>query len=258
MKLLLIAILLLGLANAILFDKALAILSPKELKRRARGHDRRAAKIFRAAAYGHSLNIMLWVKGVVCATLIFILLLSNSWLAALIFIAVLAWSVRVWHPASTGSFAWSWAALTAPAIAWAMNYLQPIFRRLSFMARESSGHHGVYEKEDLADMLADQAKQPENRIQEEDLRIAAGALTFGDLLVGKVMTPLRQAKLVSGKEQIGPLLMDELHASGFSRFPVTKEGSDKSRPEIVGTLYIKDLVAHSGSGRIDGLIDKKV
>jgi CBS domain containing-hemolysin-like protein len=48
--------------------------------------------------------------------------------------------------------------------------------------------------------------------------------------------------------------MAELHKSGFSRFPVT---GDK-KGEIVGTLYLRDLVAAKAGGPVSGLMSKKV
>jgi CBS domain containing-hemolysin-like protein len=261
MKLLLIIILLTVLLNAIIIDKALGMLSPKELKRRARaGHDLKAAAIFKMAGYDRSLSILLWIKGSLAAAVLFILLAKGSWLGGFIFIAVTGWLVRVWQPGKgTGSWVWSWAATVAPLTAMAMGYLQPILGRLAKLTGNSPIHrHGVYEKEDLVDLLAAQAKQPDNRIPEQDLRVAANALIFGDKTVSTVLTPLRKVRLVSESEQVGPLLMDELFGSGFSRFPVTAKDADKSSPKIVGTLYIKDLIGHTGAASVSGIMDKKV
>jgi CBS domain containing-hemolysin-like protein len=259
MRLLLIIFLLLILFNAIILDKALGMLSPKELKRRARGgHDKKAASIYKMSAYGRSLGILLWLKGVAAAVILFAVLISHSWLWALIFIAVTTWLVRVWQPAGTTSWSWSWASAVSPTVSWVMNYLKPVLRRLEGLSKPSPPSHAVYEQEDLVELLQAQAKNPENRIPEEDLKIAAGALMFGSQDVGGAMTPLRKVRIVHENEQVGPLLMDELHDSGFSRFPVTSEGGDKSTPEIIGTLYIKDLISHTGSAHVRELMDKKV
>lgn len=261
MKLILYLLLLLIIINAVVLDKALSILSLKELKRRARlGHDKQAANIYKMAAYSKSLSILLWVKGSLAAAIFFVLVLSNSWVFAFVFLAGLVWAVRAWHPSDTKSWVWSWAAYVAPAVAKVMFYLQPV---LSKVARGGWPtvyiHTGVYEKDDLVELLKEQGTKPENRISQSDLDMASNALSFGDKLVTDVMTPLRKLHLVSEDEQIGPLLMDELHATGFSRFPVAKAGTIKSaQPEIVGTLFLKDLIGYSGSGRAAGLMHNKV
>ena len=56
------------------------------------------------------------------------------------------------------------------------------------------------------------------------------------------MTPRRKARFVAASEPIGPMLMDELHATGQTRFAVTKEPVKKSAPQIIGSLYLGDLL----------------
>ena len=72
------------------------------------------------------------------------------------------------------------------------------------------------------------------------------------------MTPRRLVKMVVASDPIGPVLMDELHDSGFSRFPVVKEASKTANPEIVGMLYMHDLVGHLEKGRVRDVMKKKV
>jgi magnesium and cobalt transporter len=72
------------------------------------------------------------------------------------------------------------------------------------------------------------------------------------------MTPRRAIKFVAATESIGPLLMDELHKSGHSRFPVTKNVSKAASPDLVGTLYLKDVIGHEGGGKVKDLARKDV
>jgi len=258
MRLVLYLILILALVNAIAIDKALSVLSTKELKRRARsGHDRKAAAIYRLAAYGRSMNILLWLKGSVAAALLFFLLVGN-WAVAIAYIALLAWAVRSWHVTTTKSWAWSWTAFVAPLVAWAMAKVQPVIK---FFSRGKSlpftMHSKVYEKEDLIELLQQQVSQPDNRIPEDELVMAANAITFGDKHVSDIMTPLRKMRVVKEDEEVGPLLMDELHKTGFSRFPVVATGSSDTQPKVIGTLFLKDIIGHEGHSRVRELMHKK-
>jgi len=117
-----------------------------------------------------------------------------------------------------------------------------------------------YEQNDLLEFLSKQNQQIDNRIRQSDLAIAQGALVFGDKLVRDIMTPRRKLKIVAADENIGPLLMDELHKSGHSRFPVSKDktSAKDSTPAIVGTLYLKDIVGYEGSGKVKDLTRKDV
>jgi CBS domain containing-hemolysin-like protein len=136
-----------------------------------------------------------------------------------------------------------------------MSYLQPILSRLEAVARPADRPEDVYEKEDLQEFINRQNTRPDNRIPESDLKMAFNALTFGDKKIGDIMTPLRKVRMVAENEQVGPLLMDELHSTGFSRFPVTGAG-DKAN--IIGTLYIKDLLEKNDRATVSQLMDKKV
>lgn len=261
MRLLLYLILLIIVINAIVLDKALNLLTLKELKRRARsGRDKSSANIYKMAAYNKSLSLLLWIKGSLAAALFFVLVLNSSWIAAFIFLAALTWAIRVWRPTSTKSLVWPWAATVAPVVAWVMGYVQPVLGRLSRASLVPMHiHRGVYERDDLLELISEQNNQPENRIPESELKMASNALTFGDKKVTDVMTPLRKLHLVSEDEQVGPHLMDELHATGFSRFPVVKAGGLKAaQPQIVGSLFLKDLVGYTGSGRVAGLMQNRV
>jgi CBS domain containing-hemolysin-like protein len=258
MRLVLYILLILILANAVVIDKALSVLSLKELKRRARaGHDKRATAIYKMATYERSLNSLLWLKGSAAAAILFVLLIGNSWLLALVFLAVLAWLVRGWQVHSSQSWVWSWAAFVAPLVAWLMAKLQPLLG--SLMRRPSLPYlTKVYEKEDLIELLAAQQHQPDNRVPADELAMAANALTFGDKKVSDVMTPLRKMRVVSEDEEVGPLLMDELHSTGFSRFPVVATGSAQSNPKVIGTLFLRDIIGHESHSRVRDLMHKKV
>lgn len=75
-------------------------------------------------------------------------------------------------------------------------------------------------------------------LSQEELRIVRHALAFGDKKVVDIMTPRSVIVSVRTDDILSPLLLDELHKSGHSRFPVFASNGT----EAVGLLYIKDLV----------------
>jgi metal transporter CNNM len=159
-----------------------------------------------------------------------------------------------------GGYLWKIASFLAPLAIGILNYLHPILIRFLRKARNLKPvhiHTGLYDKEDLLELLNSQNKQIDNRIPEEDIKIAFGSLTFGDKTVGSVMTPRRELKLVAASDAIGPLLMDELHASGFSRFPVVSAPTKAANPEIIGTLYLRDLIGHEDKGKVRDIMKPK-
>lgn len=231
----------------------------KELKRRATKGDEVAKALHSAVAYGASLDLLLWGIIGLSAALFFVVLSSSlpSWLA-IFGCAALLWVGFAWLPTSNVSAVSEKAAKTlAPAISWLLSHLYPLLNKLGGFIqkhRRFTFHSGLYQKEDLIDLLDNQQKQPDNRMTAYELGIVKSALSFSDMLIRDIMTPKRVVKMVSQDDSIGPLLMDELHKSGFSRFPVTGD-----KPEnIVGTLYIKDLVQAKQGGKVKDHMKKAV
>ncbi len=226
--------------------------SERELRRRAREGDELAAALYRAVSYGSSLGAVLWLLVVLTNALFFVHIARTApvWFAIVASAAVI-WFAFVWMPARDVTRFSTWVAVKlAPALAWLLNYLHPLFNRIvAFFDkhRPITIHTGIYAKEDLLDLLQDQKVQPYNRIDKVVLDVAQHALTFGDIVVRDIMIPRRVVKMVEADETIGTVLMSELHKSGFSRFPVYSG----KKYNLVGTLYMKDMVKAKEGGKIE-------
>jgi len=246
---------------ALVLYKTVHSLPAKELKRRSRIHDKNARGIYKVAAYGQSLNILLIIIGFAgAAATIGMVGYVNGW-AAIGLLAVFSYLTIGWK-ASSNTRRWNWtiSRLISPVVAFILNITQPI---LSKLVRSGSATalapSQVYEKEDLLEFLKAQSVKTDNRISEDELKMAFNALTFGDKKVTDIITPLRQVKLVADTEMAGPMLTDELYKTGFSRFPVVREGTTRTaNPTVIGTLYLRDLIGYEGSDRVRDLMDRKV
>jgi CBS domain containing-hemolysin-like protein len=259
MKLLFILALLV-FVKSVLFYKAYRLLPFTELKRRARGKNKQISNIYKVVCYGASLDLLLWLFAVIGGAGMILIAANISWWLAVLVMLFIAW-LCVWMPTpKQGGWIWSYATIGAPFVATFLSFLQPVLAKPAglFNSFKLNVHTGLYEKEDLLELINAQNGQLDNRIPESDLKIAFGSLTFGDKKVGDVMTPRRQVKFVAATETIGPILMDELHKSGFSRFPVINENSKSLAPEIIGTLYIKDLIGNEDAGKVRDLMKRDV
>lgn len=225
--------------------------SERELRRRAREGDELASMLYRAVSYGSSLNAVLWFLVVFSNALFFVRVAKDSptWFA-IVASASLIWFAFVWLPARDVTRLSTWFAVKlAPVFAWVLRYLDPMLERINaFVAkhRPISIHTGLYDRQDLIDLLQDQKVVKDNRIDQLSLDIALHTLTFGDKLVRDIMVPRRAVKMVSADETVGPILMDELHKSGYSRFPVYEGKKDN----IIGMLYLRDLIRAKTGGNI--------
>lgn len=225
--------------------------SLQELKRRAREGHKESKVLYQAAAYGTSLGVVLWFLAGISSGLFFWSLSGNlsGWLVIVIS-AIFIWTLLVWLPTIRETSVSLWLAVTlAPALAWLLEYIHSFIERvLRIFSRHwpTSQHTGLYDMEDLLQLLEEQHDQPDNRISKIELSIALHALTFGSRLVREVMIPRRAVKMISADENLGPVLMTELHDSGHSRFPVYEGKKD----HIVGTLFLRDLVKAKTGGPI--------
>ncbi len=240
--------------SSVSLEKCLLSVPIKELRRRARtGKDKSSAKLYRLAAFGNTTELFLrLVAALSIAGLALMAANSSWWLCLLIIIAVtwIIWPGRRRNQVS--SLSNTVASIVAPIFSAAVSALQPILKQpANWLIKPAKPSYGLFEREDLQELLKSQVRAPGSRIAADDLKLAFDALGFSDKPVADVMTPRRKVKWVASAEPIGPMVMDELHKTGSLRFPVVKEITKSGTPEVVGTLYLNDLLAHlEDKGRI--------
>ncbi len=234
-------------------------ISAKELKRQAREGDQLASALYRVVGFGYSLDIVLWFFIGISAAVLFTILGSHtSTILAIVLIAVLVWVGFAWLPTTPGTrFSRQIARYTARPLHLLIDTIYPILEKLEKVLQRHQPvtiHTGLYTKDDLIDLLKQQKGQLDNRIPKDELLIARNGLTFGEKLVRDIMMPRRVMKTVNSSEAVGPILMEELHKSGHSRYPVFEGKKDN----FVGILYMRDMVRARAGGLVKNLMEKKV
>lgn len=231
----------------------------RELRKRARDGDVVAEALYKATAYGSSLRALLWALIIGFSAWLFIVVTKETatWFALLI-IAFVLWFGFVWLPAREATKIGVWTARSlAPAFAKLLSYIHPIIQKLQLVIdsnRPVSVHTGLYDKEDLKQLFAQQKVQADNRVDTQTLEIVEHALEFGDKRVSDILTPRRIVKTVSASDVIGPVIMDDLHKSGHSRFPVYDGAPDN----IVGVLFLRSAVKAKAGGAITKTMNPQV
>ncbi|HSX42948.1 MAG TPA: CBS domain-containing protein [Candidatus Saccharimonadales bacterium] len=241
-------------------DRTYQHVPSKELKRLARHGDDVAVLLYRAAAYGMSLRVVL-AGGALLFLIIALGCLVSAvgvWLAALVLVAVGLVGSMSMVPSSdlTRSSLWL-AKKAAPGLSWFLGRTQPVLGLVARFIRKRRPlhvHTGLYEKSDLVELLELQKDQPDSRIVPSEIALLQHALTFGDRLVADALVPKRVVKMVAASDAVGPILMDELSKSGHSRFPVYDEKLDN----IVGILYLHDLVGVKKTGAVRDVMSQKL
>lgn len=266
----LVALLLLGIALVALdLQRTYTLFSVRELKRRARAKDPIADVLYKAAAYGASLKVLLWTVIVLAASGAFVLLARIT--PAPLAITTVALTIGygfIWMPAHHASrIGVRIAVWLTPAISWLLGKLHPLLDRLTAFVqrhRPVTVHTGLYDRDDLLRLIELQKGQADSRISPETLDLLSHTLAFGDKLVRDIAIPARMVRQVAADEPVGPVLIRELHDSGFSRFPVYEpaatagQAANGNGTNIVGILYLRDLVSLKHSGKVRDVMKPNV
>jgi CBS domain containing-hemolysin-like protein len=243
-------------ALAFAINKAYEEVPAVEIKRRARVNDKAAHRLYKAVVYEKELSIVLLTIAILTAAGGLVLLTRglNPWVCFVLFVIIIRFGIS-WLPYLNIPPANYLAVFLAPAMAWVIERIHPVTIRLArLLDRHSLKPTKLYQIDDLLELLNKQVNEADNRIPKERLAMAAHALTFGDVLVKDIMIPRREIVSVNSHDTVGPVLMGELHESGHSRFPVY----DGKEDNIVGTLFVKDLVEASHGGKVSSLMKKEV
>lgn len=89
-------------------------------------------------------------------------------------------------------------------------------------------------REELEHLIA----QSGHLLSSDEKKHMQRSLTFATQKVNTIMTPRGDIASIDKKELLGPLVLDDLHKTGHSRFPVT----DGTIDQIVGMLYVHNLL----------------
>lgn len=73
----------------------------------------------------------------------------------------------------------------------------------------------------------------------EEKSLITHGLKFSGRTVSEIMTPRGQIESIGAKEMLGPLVLDDLHKTGHTRFPVIDQDVD----HVIGLLHIQDLLS---------------
>lgn len=233
------------------------LIAVKELKRRGSKGDHVADKLYQVSRHGLTADFLLLSVSVIASALAFVIIAKHvPLLIAALLIAGFIFLVFSVLPKRLYKIPRKLALRISPQLAELLVRIRPGTNRIAAFTRRFRPvtiHTGLYEKEDLLELLQRQKVVPHNRIEATELELMGHVLTFGDKKVHDHMIPKRVVHFVHSEEPVGPILLSELYESGFSRFPVRNDDE-----AIVGTLFLKDLVDKRTSGIVSNVMSTAV
>lgn len=96
----------------------------------------------------------------------------------------------------------------------------------------------IYSHHELMDIISEHEDSDHSHIDEDEERIAHGALKFSHRKVREVMTPVELVISYDENQKLTHEFFEEVNRHGFSRLPVYSGKKDN----VVGILYAKDLI----------------
>ncbi len=229
------------------------------LKRKAQFGDKNAKLVFSLHSQRFELMSSLLIVNVIANTTIVVLVnsrVSGAVAVLLSTIVILFFGELLPMVYIKKNVIWT-AAKLYPVLSRIMRFTGPVTRGLGhlFSAWVGNDTQVIYSKEELQRMFDGQELSKNSDIAADEARMIRKVLEFGDKKIRDVMTPRKIVTMVDQNDEVGPLLMDELHKSGHSRFPVV---ADKKHDNFVGTLYMHDLIGEQGSKKVKDLMQKDV
>ena len=111
---------------------------------------------------------------------------------------------------------------------------QALFSLIRSVAPVINDDYVIESKDELLEMVA----RSDRVLSADEKKFITNGLRFNDMKIEGVMTPRSMIESVSADELLGPLVLDDLHKKGYSRFPVIKGDID----HLIGMLRIQDLL----------------
>ncbi len=234
---------------------AYKFLSVNEYKRRARRTDKEASNVYQVLLYGKQLDLFFWVLiGILTSWSILIMGGHSPIFLTIVFYTAyfgFVYGIIVGQKTKLGLVT---AKKISPVVYKTMSFIQPVLGRVLPLNHQNIIEQKIYEVEDLLSFLKEQKVAVHNRIDTDVISRAIESILFKEKLVETSMTPIDQVFQVDIKDDIGPILLEELHSSGHSYFPVY-EGKKNN---IVGGLYVSDILEVKKGGKINDHVKKDV
>lgn len=121
-----------------------------------------------------------------------------------------------------------------PRLLAAIERYPAIFALIRSMKPDAGSEMHLESREQLLHLIS----QAGDIVTADEKRLIKHALQFDDRLIEEIMTPVSMIDSINQSELLGPLVLDDLHKTGHSRFPVT----DGDSSHIVGVLHLRNLL----------------
>lgn len=207
-----------------------------ELERRAGEGDKTAEEILRREALlGDVLSLQRIVTALLLVVVTLLAVVVFGWVLGIVIAVIIALEygvvARLGFISSLSSKLYQ--AIEPHLLHFAEKF-PSVFTVIRGVGSEAGGEVSLESREQLLHLVS----QAGEVLTPDEKRMIKHTLQFEDKYVREIMTPVGMIDSVKQTELLGPLVLDDLHKTGHSRFPVT----DGDINHVVGMLHIRDLL----------------
>lgn len=220
-------------------------LNKDDLERKAELKNKDAIKIYKVRKDGNLLLTTLLIGNVAVNSTISIYLgsLTSGVLAGLMATGLIVIFGEI-VPQATFS---RYAMFVGSRFAWLARFFiiifYPICKPIAWVLNKILGEEipTIYTKKELVKLIEDHEDFHGSEIDADEERIIKGALSFSNKTVRDIMTPRTAVASLENTEKFNKKIIQKISQLGHSRIPVY----EKDRNNIIGILYVKDLIANT-------------
>ncbi|MFH1522628.1 MAG: hemolysin family protein [Patescibacteria group bacterium] len=232
-------------------------LNKDDLERKAKMGDRQAKKVYKLRKNGNLLLCTLLIGNVaVNSTLsIFLGTIAPGIIAGLMATSLIVTFGEIIPQAVFSRYALHLGAKIFWLVRFFVIILYPICWPLALGLDKVLGDEisTVYSKHELMKIIEEHEGFIESEVDAEEERIVKGALSYSDKQVKDIMTLRTEIFALSNDQILDKKTVFKIFESGHSRIPIYKKKLD----DVVGILYVKDLVANNYKRKLTKTIARK-
>ncbi len=249
-----IVILLIGLSG--LFSGltlGLLSLDKSELKRKILLGDKQAAKVYSIRKDGNLLLCTLLLGNVAVNSTLAIFLgnITSGVIGMLVATGLIVIFGEIAPQATCARYGLIIGAKTVWVVKIFIFILYPICKPLAWGLDKLLGEEvpTIYSKKELIKIIEQHEDLAESAVDEDEERIVKGALTFSDKRVSQIMTSKKKVFGLQKDMMLNDELIKLIKKKGHTRIPIYGNSSGN----VVGVLYVKDLLGLKGEVKLDKL-----
>lgn len=217
-------------------------LNKDDLKRKAELGGKDAQKVYKIRQRGNLLLCTLLVGNVAVNSAIAILLNSIASGVAAGFVAtgLIVVFGEIIPQATFARYALSLGAKLAWLVRLLIILFFPVCAPIAWLLDKALGDEvpNVYTKKELIKIIEEHEDSKHSAVDEDEEKIVKGALSYSSKLVRDVMTTEDKVFMLDTAATLNKNTLAQIRKKGASRIPVF----NKKREQIVGMLYVKDLI----------------